>query len=177
MERSIGEAAFRLAFRDGIGEAPGIHAVHLDEVIERLSGGPPSGLGLPVEVFFAQGESQLPRIEPDGVELGDEVFDRGGGKRPPGRTAERDDGGSPAAGFGGGVLEGIDKWGSGKHGADDFAPHSDAASVDDAEGGESPFMGRQQIFLDGGTDVLWRKGMEVYYVRDGDGDGRFLLFQ
>ena len=88
--------------------------------------------------------------------------------------AERDKGGSPAAGLGRGVAEGFDEGGAGEDGADHFALDSDAASVNDAEGLETERARLFEIRFDNGFDVAGRDGVEVEDIGDGDAD-RFVF--
>jgi len=77
-----------------------------------------------------------------------------------------DDGGSPATGFGRGVLEGENEGRAGQHSAHHFALHSDSAPMDDAQGFQAQAVGLFEIRLNRFLHILGPYGVQVENISD-----------
>jgi len=80
------------------------------------------------------------------------------------------DGGAPSARFRRRVPVRHHKAGTGQRRTDEFALHSDAAAVNDADGAESHPVRLFQVGLDHPLDVARRHAVQVEDIRDGDPD-------
>ena len=90
------------------------------------------------------------------------------------RLTKSNDGCAPSARFERRVAEIDYIRGAGKYGADHFALHTDASSVNDPQSFESKPVRFGEIFLNNGFHVQRRDRVEVEHIRDWNPD-RFLV--
>ena len=93
------------------------------------------------------------------------TFERG--KR---RLAKGDDGGAPAAGFGGRIPEIGHEFRSREHGAHHLALDADAAAVNNAESPEAGLVRFQQVLLYDAFDIARGHAVKVENIADGNPD-------
>jgi len=85
------------------------------------------------------------------------------------------DGGAPATGFGGSVLEGKNKGRASQHSAYNFALHTNSPPVDDAKGFQAQPVGLLEIGLNRFFDLLRPHGVQVENVGDGNTQWLFVV--
>src|ERR1035438_7268230 len=86
------------------------------------------------------------------------------------RGAECGNSRAPSTGFRRRVAERRHKTGAGQDRAHDFALHSDAAAVNDADGAEAHLVRLLQVGLDHTLDVARRHAVQVEDIGDGNAD-------
>jgi hypothetical protein len=89
---------------------------------------------------------------------------------------QRDDGGSPSAGFRRGVVKVADEGGIFQDGADHFALRANSTAVDDTERFNTQAVGFQEVFFHYPPDVARRHGVKIEHVGNGNPNrffGRF----
>ena len=86
-----------------------------------------------------------------------------------------DDGGAPASGFRRCVVKLRHKRRAREHGADHFALHADAASVDDAQRAKAQAVRFDEVFFHNRAYVAGRNGVQVEHIGDGNADGFVVL--
>ena len=88
---------------------------------------------------------------------------------------QSDDGGSPTTCFGGRIAVLDYETGACQNGADNFALHSDAAPVDDADEGKAEPMGLAEVLLDYEGHVARRDAVKIENIGDGNAERDFIV--